>query len=157
MATLGLRQGQLRIDAPMVLFHQCMDREWEPGESVERGGWGYESAMAFAALGFVVVRVRTAHWQELPKEAFCRPYMSQDQSMICAIMMRDRTLPFIENLLEQVKEGSMSSDPRTWELDDVTLPTKRAPDNWTVDWDVVGITEASANPSPKCTPAALRS
>ncbi len=156
-----------RIDAPVVVFHQCMDREWhgDPNGSAEFAGWGYTSALEFAELGFVVIRVRTEHWRDLYKRepnAFRNPYGSMDQSMICTIMMRDTTLPFIGRMLEDIRQKRLSQDPAdwadNWPYEDSALPLPASsPRNRRIGWDLVAITEASAAPSPLCTPAALRS
>ncbi len=156
-----------RWDAPMMLFHQCMDTEWhgDPNKAVDVAGWGRSSAMEFAQRGFVVVRIRMEHWRDLLRRdphAFRKPYASKDQSMICTIMMRDVTLPFISRMLEDIREGRLSADPtvwaRSWPYDDsqMVMPTL-AQDNSRIGWDVIAITEASAAPCDLCTPASLRS
>ena len=76
----------------MVVFHQCMDKEW--------AAWGRDSAREMAAQGFSVVRVRTMHYADLRREkpeAFNKPLKpdSSDQAQACAVMMRDVTLPMI--------------------------------------------------------------
>ena len=62
--------SELADDAPLVVFHQCMDAEWD--------AWGQESADEFAARGFAVIRVKSRPWQELKTEnaeAFRSPYI----------------------------------------------------------------------------------
>ena len=49
--------SELADDAPLVVFHQCMDAEW--------GTWGRESALEFAKQGFAVIRVKSRPWEEL--------------------------------------------------------------------------------------------
>ena len=75
-------------EAPMLVFHQCMEKEWK------EGAWGRESARDFARKGFAVVRVKSEHWTDLKKmkpQAFRSSYVEEQtcQEMICSIVMRD--------------------------------------------------------------------
>jgi hypothetical protein len=90
------------MNAPLLVFHQCMDLEWL--------AWGRASAEAFAALGFGVVRVRTCPWRELKEAdpvASRNPYKEEqaEQQMICTIMMRDVTVPTIAEIAEFLQSG----------------------------------------------------
>ena len=86
-------------NATLLVFHQCMDKEWE--------AWGRDSARELARAGFAVIRVRTTHWSELKvisPESFrppLRPGVSE-REMACAVVMRDVTLPFIEHFIARM-------------------------------------------------------
>ena len=106
--------------SPIVVFHQCMDREWDT--------WGRESALEMARAGFAVIRVPTTHWSDHKNAqplAFSRPLRPgvTEREMICAVMMRDVTLPLLGYFFtKQVKDlRQLSSD---WE---VVLPLGTEP------------------------------
>ena len=98
-------------DAPLLVFHQCMDKEW--------ASWGRDSAREFAKQGFAVIRVKSCPWKDLKatsSEAFRNPYKKEqtEQQMICTIVMRDITCPMVQNVVQRMQSGALPSDLRTW-------------------------------------------
>ena len=99
--------SQFTDDAPLLVFHQCMDKEW--------ASWGRDSAREFANEGFAVIKVKWCHWRDLKTmspEAFRNPYIEEqnEQQMICTIVMRDITCPMIQNVVEQMRSGALPLD-----------------------------------------------
>jgi hypothetical protein len=143
--------GMTSDDAPMLIFHQCMDAEWLT--------WGRKSAEDFAKLGVGVVRVRTSHWRDLKEgdpAAFENPCKEDQvkQQMICTIMMRDVTVPEIAEITESMQRGRLPADMRKWpkypgSLSEILLPEGDMP--FVPCLDVVAVTEASALPSTQTT------
>ena len=98
-------------DAPLVVFHQCTEAEWK--------SWGIATANKMAAAGLVVVRVKTEPWQDLKKReanAFRTPLTADqnEQQMICTIVMRDITCPFLLKVVEDMGNGTLPKNMREW-------------------------------------------
>ena len=135
------------MSAPMVVFHQCMDKEWL--------SWGRDSAKEMAARGFAVVRIKTTHYSELKvskPESFARPLHNQvtEQMQACAVMMRDVTLPMIGYFHLQ-QETDLRKLPSSFEVE---LPPGDEP---VIPYlDVLAITEASSLLPPSVGPAEFR-
>ena len=111
------------LDAPLLVFHQCMQKEMAPG------GWGREAAKEFARNGFAVLIAPTVHWRDLKTtdpDAFRYPYIESEteQQMICTIVMRDITCPRIQDVVFQMRCGALPSDLRKWDrtLYELELP-----------------------------------
>ena len=140
-------------DAPLLVFHQCMDDEWAT--------WGRDSAREFAQQGFIVIRVKSCHWKDLKatsSEAFRNPYKEEqtEQQMICTIVMRDITCPMVHNVVERMQSGALPSDLRTWNPMhwELELPPGVRP--CVPCLDVVAVTEASALLAHGVTPKVFR-
>ena len=106
------KAADLTDDATLLVFHQCMEKEWI--------AWGRESAREFAEAGFSVIRVKTVHWRELKttnREASRNPYKAHEseQQMICTIVMRDITCPIVQDVVQRMRSGALSADLRDWE------------------------------------------
>ena len=137
-------------NAPLLVFHQCMDREWT--------SWGLDSARQFAKAGFAVIRVKSEGWRDLKEKqpnAFRTPYIKTqtEQQMICTIVMRDITCPLLLQVMTDMNDGTRSKDLRTWNRDglQIELPPGDAP--CVPRLDVVAVTEASAWLADDVTPA----
>ena len=140
-------------NAPLLVFHQCMDREWT--------SWGLDSARQFAKAGFAVIRVKSEGWRDLKEKqpnAFRTPYIKTqtEQQMICTIVMRDITCPLLLQVMTDMNDGTRSKDLRTWNRDglQIELPPGDAP--CVPRLDVVAVTEASAWLADDVTPAVFR-
>jgi len=139
--------------APLLVFHQCMDKEWT--------SWGRESAREFAQQGFAVIRVKSRPWKDLKTtspEAFRNPYREteNEQQMICTIVMRDITCPMVQKVVQQMHEGALPSDLRKWNPIDWELELPPGDRPCTPRLDVVAVTEASALLAPGVTPQIFR-
>ena len=96
----------------MLVLHQAMDSEWNsPGEDRQpqlpghAKAWGYQSARRMAALGYVVLRIRTLHWTKVKQMPYSshryrqpKVFSAQQQQMICTINYRDVVAPTMEYL-----------------------------------------------------------
>ncbi len=152
---LSMAQDDL---APLLVFHQCMDKEWIELSTA----WGRDSAREFAKQGFAVIRVRSCHWRDLKTtspDSFRNPRIAHEteQQMICTIVMRDITCPMIQNVVQQMRSGALPSDLRDWDPRDwdLELPPDGRP--CTPRLDVVAVTEASALLAAGATPQLFRS
>ena len=141
------------IDAPLLVFHQCTDPEWD--------AWGGDSAMDMACQGFAVLRVKSIPWRDLKilnPVAFRNPYIPHEteQQMVCTIVMRDITCPMIQNVVQKMRSGALSLDLRDWNPTDwqLQLPPGNSP--CTPNLDVVAVTEASALIATGATPQVFR-
>ena len=141
-------------DAPLVVFHQCTEAEWK--------SWGIATANKMAAAGLVVVRVKTEPWQDLKKReahAFRTPLTADqnEQQMICTIVMRDITCPFLLKVVEDMGNGTLPKNMREWVPSEdlqIVLPPGTEPCEPKID--VVAVTEASSLLAPGVTPAVVR-
>ena len=141
-------------DAPLVVFHQCTEAEWK--------SWGIATANKMAAAGLVVVRVKTEPWQDLKKReahAFRTPLTADqnEQQMICTIVMRDITCPFLLKVVEDMRNGTLPKNMREWVPSEdlqIVLPPGTEPCEPKID--VVAVTEASSLLAPGVTPAVVR-
>jgi hypothetical protein len=145
--------SQFFDDAPLLVFHQCMDKEW--------ASWGRDSAREFAKQGFAVIRVKSCHWKDLKatsSKAFRNPYKEEqtEQQMICTIVMRDITCPMVQNVVQRMQSGALSSDLRTWNPIDWELELPPGVRPCAPCLDVVAVTEASALLAHGVTPQVFR-
>jgi hypothetical protein len=145
--------SQFTDDAPLLVFHQCMDKEW--------ASWGRDSARESAKQGFAVVRVKSCHWKDLKatfSEAFRKPYKKEqtEQQMICTIVMRDITCPMVQDVVQRMHSGALPSDARAWNPIDWELELPPGDRPCAPRLDVVAVTEASALSAPGVTPQVFR-
>ena len=145
------------LDAPLLISHQCMPKEWK------LGCWGRESAKEFARNGFAVLWVPSVLWRDLKTkdpQAFRHPYIptEMEQQMICTIVMRDITCPLIQDIVQQMRRGTLPSDLRKWDRNlnefELELPPGGRP--CTPSLDIIGVTEASAMLAAGVTPRVFR-